>query len=75
MTKQWEMLIVSIGDRVRRLEVPGGWLYQVEIVSIDVESDQPVETWWGHPVFVADQGQVASTIEALQKLVMDSQKL
>lgn len=45
----WEYFIDEAGRALRRVEVPGGWLYQVQ-----ADTDCGVPTW-GLPVFVPDR--------------------
>jgi hypothetical protein len=57
-TDHWEMVSGSMGARVRRMSIPGGWLYQVESVrrARTITSEFPdyeiVSVGWGQPVFV-----------------------
>jgi hypothetical protein len=61
MHDNWEIVFVSKGNRVRRMPVPGGWLYQVESVyrsrtiSEDFPSYEVVRAGWGQPLFVIDR--------------------
>lgn len=54
----WEMVSGSMGARVRRMSIPGGWLYQVESIrrARTITSEFPdyeiVSVGWGQPVFV-----------------------
>lgn len=52
----WELVTSSEGVKVRRLEVPGGWLYQVELVTYHTgshyNSNTETEMGWHDPVFV-----------------------
>lgn len=57
---KWETVSESTGDDsasgVRRLRVPGGWLYQVEAkVEVD-ELDAISRIGWSAPVFVPSVG-------------------
>jgi hypothetical protein len=57
MTAKWELISTSADD-VRRLAVPGGWLYQVygwnEQRSNSTEVADYTMSGWHPPVFVPD---------------------
>jgi hypothetical protein len=54
----WETVSAVIGRRVRRMAVPGGWLYQVEgvhrsrTISADFPDYEIITVRWSQPVFV-----------------------
>lgn len=56
----WEVVVpIDLGNYdappgVRRLPVPGGWLYQVESAEHDDESGVVLGLVWHPPVFIAD---------------------
>jgi len=61
MHDRWETVYEVLGSRVRRMIVPGGWIYQVESVqrsrtiSEDFPSYEIARAGWGDPLFVADR--------------------
>lgn len=65
MRDHWETVSGIEEGRVRRMSVPGGWLYQVEIVhrSRTISAEFPdyeiVRVGWSQPIFVPDHSIVA----------------
>lgn len=54
MEEEWEVVVSEDDNQVRRLEVTGGWLYQVQCgryISPGMSTWAPL---WHPPVFVAD---------------------
>ncbi len=56
---EWEILIPTVNaddapPSVRRLAVPGGWLYQIEHYEL-LSGTRRVTRCWHPPVFVADK--------------------
>lgn len=59
MTSPWEYVNDESGDHVRRIAVPGGWLYQVEMhMTSDPVTCEPGvnHSGWSQPVFVPTGG-------------------
>jgi hypothetical protein len=58
--KKWQTVIAANGDDhvpgVRRLAVPGGWIYQIERYSEVDDLDAISRIEWSLPVFVPFHG-------------------
>lgn len=56
----WEIICDTGGERVRRMKLTNGWLYQVELdnrhESQEYGAAPVVVTGWHPPVFVPDGG-------------------
>ncbi len=53
----WEKVVDSgSGERVMRLPVPGGWLYQMEVMEVYKQPHGPddIAFGWTSPVFVPE---------------------
>jgi hypothetical protein len=68
--------VATSGDRVRRIAVPGGWLYQTQ-VALEHESGAHGEaphytSGWSQPVFVAEPAAVRpADMERVKWLMRD----
>jgi hypothetical protein len=73
----WEQIVrcdledYNAPPAVRRLAVPGGWLYQVESNDIDDGNGTAIVAMWHPPVFVAntDPKIVAGLVKSIQKAI------
>lgn len=58
LSAKWDLVVEAEHGHVRRVAVPGGWLYQAEIA---ITATSPVDnqtvvlsTSWSNPVFVPE---------------------
>lgn len=72
MSGTWEIVCDVESSQVRRLAVPGGWLYQVEdrthAVAGRVGDPNSWSFGWTAPVFVAD---TATALDAARKMISE----
>ena len=54
---EWEMVCSEEQREVRRISVPGGWLYQIGDRTVHAGQSGETDEWstgWSAPVFVSD---------------------
>lgn len=71
--ERWTLVHGEPGERVRRYPVHGGWLYQVETLTLRstlegrLVPDKTCPPGWTSPVFVPDDKHTAKIVEAINR--------